>query len=138
MVSRSNSRKILPRPTPGNLSKYGYKNVKTMPATKRRVALLKAVKNDGYATIIRRLNLIANYSKNKDPVFYKILQSDIIWIQKTLAQKYSKTSRKASRKTSRKTSRKVSRKASRKTSRKVSRKASRKTSRKVSRKTSRK
>ena len=96
-------KKVLPKPTAGNLSKYGYSNVKNTKAAVRRAALLKGVKDAGYATIIRRVNLIANYNKLSDPTVHRIMRSDIAWMQKNLVQKYSKTAkRKASRRASRK------------------------------------
>lgn len=107
------NKRVLPKPTPGSLGKYGYHDVKHTPAEIRRKALTKAVKDAGYATIIRRVNLIANYSKTSDPQLYKRMRSDIAWMQKNLKNKYS-----AEAKRSRKTSRKASRKSSRKTGRK--------------------
>ena len=133
--------KVLPVPVKGALGKYGYHDIKNMTAAARHAALTKGVQDAGYATIIRRVNLIANYNKNSDPKTHKMMKSDIKWIQKNLCEESKsgcKGSRKASRKGSRKTSRKASRKGSRKTSRKGSRKTSRKSSRKGSRKASRK
>lgn len=107
-------KKVLPKPTKGALSQYGYFDVKQTPAAKRRAALLKAVKATDYATIVRRVNLISNYNKLSDPRVHKIMRSDIAWMQKALRPKYSKTA--ARRRVSRK---KASRKASKKGSKKL-------------------
>lgn len=89
-------RKSLPTPTPGSLSKYGYFNLKSKLADVRRKALLRGVKDAGYATIVRRVNLIANYNKNSDPRLYKILRADIKWMQHNLKDKYSAAALRAS------------------------------------------
>lgn len=91
-------RKVLPKPTAGNLSKYGYDDVKHTPAAQRRAALTKGVKDAGYATIIRRVNLIANYNKRSDPRTHQIMRSDIAWMQKNLAGKFSKSAYRKARK----------------------------------------
>jgi hypothetical protein len=92
------SKKVLPKPVKGNLGKYGYFNIKSTNASLRRQALTKGVKKEGYATIIRRVNLIANYNKNTDPKAHAIMKSDIKWIQNNLYN-YSKA---AAKKTSKK------------------------------------
>jgi hypothetical protein len=73
--------KVLPVPKKGNLSQYGYKNVKNLSTIKRHQALKKAINEEGPTPIIKRLNLIANYNKNTNPKFYKILRDDIMWIK---------------------------------------------------------
>jgi len=89
--------KTLPVPKPGALGKYGYSNVKSMSAKDRRQALTKAVKKEGYAPIVRRLNLLANYVKVSDPAFHKLLRSDMKWIQTNLWEKYSKSAKRVSK-----------------------------------------
>ena len=113
-------RRVLPKPVAGNLSKYGYFDVKHTPASIRREALLRGVRDAGYATIMRRVNLVANFNKNNPPL-HKIFRSDMAWMQKNLAPIYSKSSRRASMPT-RKASRRPSRKATRKASKRPSRK----------------
>lgn len=103
----SASRKVLPKPVSGNLSMFGYSNVKNTPAEQRRKALTRAVKSAGYATIIKRINLIANYNKLSNPHVHQIMRNDIKWMQKNLAGKYSKT---ATRKVSKKSSTRLSKK----------------------------
>lgn len=83
-------RKVLPKPTAGNLGQYGYHNIKSLTLDERHTALTKAVKRSSYATVIRRLNLLANLNKNSDPVLYKRLQLDMNWIRKNLYM-YSKS-----------------------------------------------
>lgn len=82
------SKKVLPKPRKNALGKYGYTLSKL--AGDRRVALRKAVDTESYATIIRRINLIANYTKNSDPKSHRKYRLDIAWIQKNLCRKYSK------------------------------------------------
>ena len=96
------SAKVLPKPTVGALSKYGYYNIKTTPASKRRASLRNAVKNTGYATIIRRINLIANYNKLSDPVSHKIMRSDIAWIQNNLVFASKRGYKRASKRSTKK------------------------------------
>lgn len=85
------SRKVLPVPRKGGLGNYGYHNVKSTVAANRRASLTKAVKAEGYAPIVRRLNLISNYNKNSDPRSHKIMRSDMAWMKKNLAPIYSKS-----------------------------------------------
>jgi len=82
------SKRVLPKPVKGSLGKYGYSNIKGTSAIDRRNALIDAVRGEGYATIIRRLNLLSNYNKNNEQV-YNILQSDIRWMQNNLEKQYS-------------------------------------------------
>lgn len=83
------SQRVLPKLTPGKLGKFGYSNVKKTSAKERRKALERAVKSDGYAPIIRRLNVIRTYNKNA-PIF-EIYDSDLKWMQRHLYDKYSLT-----------------------------------------------
>lgn len=66
--------KPLPRPKKGKL--YGWK--KDLPAAARRAILVKAVKKDGYATIVRRLNLLVNISS--DQPTRMIARQDMVWM----------------------------------------------------------
>jgi len=76
------SRKVLPVPVKGALSKYGYSNIKHTADRTRRIALAKSVKNEGYTRTIRRLLLISNYNKRSDPETHKILLKDMDWMRK--------------------------------------------------------
>ena len=84
------SKRVLPVLVPGNLGMYGYSNVKTTAAAARHSALTKAVKDVGYAMVIRRVNVVANFNKNSDPRVHKIMRGDIKWMQVNLAPVYSK------------------------------------------------
>lgn len=108
------SRKVLPKPKKGSLGKYGYANIKHTSAASRRVALRVAVEKDGYATIIRRLNLLANYTKVSDPETHKIMRADIAWIQKMLKAHSLTAQRRGSKKGSKKVTKKASMKGSKK------------------------
>lgn len=132
------SRKVLPIPKKGSLGKYSYGNIKHTAAGTRRKALKVAVESEGYAPIIRRLNLLANYTKVSDPETYKIMRADMAWIQKNMYSHSKVAQRKGSKKVSRKGSKKGSKKVSRKGSKKGSRKGSKKGSKKASKKASRK
>jgi len=92
------SKKVLPKPVKGNLSKYGYSDVKNTSAAIRHAALKRAVKDAGYATIVRRVNLVANYNKFSNPRVHDIMRRDIRWMQRNLAPLYSKRAERKSSK----------------------------------------
>lgn len=73
------SKRVLPKLSPGRLSKYGYSTTK--PDLVRRVALANAIEAEGYGTIIKRLVVISNYNKNTLPTAHAVLRSDIKWAQ---------------------------------------------------------
>jgi len=62
--------------TPGLLTKYGYDNVDKIGVSKRRAALRKAVKKEGFREIIARLIAIANYNVRSHPSLSKIFKAD--------------------------------------------------------------
>jgi hypothetical protein len=76
------AKRVLPKLTPGRLSRYGY--VSTKSATHRRAALRKAVNAEGYATIIRRLVAVSNYNSRSAPEAHRVMRSDIEWMKVTL------------------------------------------------------
>ena len=82
-------RRVLPKPIKGALGQYGYTNIKRTPATVRRQALTKAVKDAGYATIMQRVNLVATYNKNSQPEVHRRMKSDITWMRRHLGPVYS-------------------------------------------------
>ncbi len=82
------SKRVLPKLTPGKLGKYGYHDVKHKSAASRRVALTNATKEEGYAPIIRRLNVIRTYNKNSE--LFDLYNSDLKWMQRHLKPIYSK------------------------------------------------
>lgn len=83
---RSKAKLISPKlPTPskqGSLSRYGYRGIKTMHSKDRRQALIKAMYDLDRLAILRRLNLLANLNKNKDPALAEVLREDVAWIQR--------------------------------------------------------
>mgnify|MGYP000701639980 CR=1 FL=1 len=63
----------------GELTKHGYHLDKSLIARHR--ALNKSVKEDGYVTVIRRLNLLRIFNKkNKDK--YDLITSDMEYLRK--------------------------------------------------------
>ena len=72
---------LLPRLTPGGLGKYGYA-IKGVSQAKRRKALNKGVKAEGYAKIIRRLNVISILNKNTNPSVAKKAREDMAYLKK--------------------------------------------------------
>lgn len=64
------------------LHKYGYKDVKNMPVTKRHSSLNEAVNKIKPLSVYRRLIAIATLNKNKDHGLYKILREDAEYIKK--------------------------------------------------------
>ena len=82
----------------GLLGKYGY-HLHDL-ASKRHNALRKAVKNESYATVIRQLNAVRNYTHRSYPANSKKYGADIKWVQNNLKQ-YSLSSRSRSRRRSR-------------------------------------
>lgn len=84
------SQRVLPKLKKGGLGKYGYSNVKNLAAGVRRKALEKGIKKEGYAPIVRRLNVIRTYNKNNLQLF-KIFDSDMKWIQRHMKPLYAKS-----------------------------------------------
>ena len=66
----------------GVLGKYGYKLDK--PAITRRNALKRAVKGESYATVIRQLNAVRNYTKLSQPQNSKKYTADMKYLQRTM------------------------------------------------------
>lgn len=63
----------------GSLSKFGYHANKS--AEVRRAALKKAVKANGYTEVIRRLNVLYIYNKNRNPELAVKFKLDMTWVQ---------------------------------------------------------
>ena len=93
----------------------------------RRMVLKKLAKKDTWGKIVKRLNVLYIYNKNKHPENAGKFKRDMQFIQKEYSPNYS------SKKRSIKRSRKMSHKRSIKRSRKMSHKRSIKRSRKMSR-----
>ena len=65
----------------GELGKYGYRNITSLPSSKRHKALRRAVKSDGYLPILRRLVVIRTFNKNREHL-YEIYDDDVKWLQR--------------------------------------------------------
>jgi hypothetical protein len=63
------------------LGKYGYDNIKNISATKRHIALKKALKELKPLSVYRRLIAIATLNKNKDSDLFDILRKDADWVK---------------------------------------------------------
>ncbi len=53
----------------------------------RHAALERSVREDGYATTVRRLNILATYSKNDNPGLHRITIEDRNWLEKEHGRK---------------------------------------------------
>jgi len=74
----SGSRIRIPIEHPGALAKYHVDDkLKT-----KRAALDSYIKKDGYATVIRRLNVLSIYNKNRNPKMSEKIRRDISYLQK--------------------------------------------------------
>jgi hypothetical protein len=85
-TNRSKSKNILPpisKSKEDSLSKYGYKLSKS-PLARRR-ALKKAARSRGTLTVLKRVNLIGNYSKSV-PVNYDKLRADVEFLKDEYAK----------------------------------------------------
>lgn len=52
------------------------------PEEKRHEALERVVREDGYATAVRRLNLLATYSKRDNPHLHRTALEDEAWLHR--------------------------------------------------------
>lgn len=66
----------------GDLTKYGYKNVRTLSRKKRHEALDKAVNQYGRLTVIRKLGAIRALHFNKNRDLSNKFYSDLKYVQK--------------------------------------------------------
>lgn len=64
----------------GSLTKFGYGADKA--AATRRAALLKAAKANGFSEVVRRLNVLYVWNKNKHPALAAKYKQDMHWLQK--------------------------------------------------------
>ncbi len=63
----------------GSLTKFGYRANKS--ATARRAALKKAAEVNGYNEVVRRLNVLYIYNKNRHPELAAKYKLDMTWVQ---------------------------------------------------------
>lgn len=67
----------------GVLTQFGYHSDNTVRS--RHIALMRAVREEGYLPIIRRLNLIATFSRYRSPRYTRIFKTDQQWLSKRYA-----------------------------------------------------
>ena len=65
----------------GELVKFGYSHVVTMPVTKRRAALTRAVKAYGSLRVWRKLNAVQVYTRRLSPASSKVFKADMDWVR---------------------------------------------------------
>jgi len=76
--SRRKSRKNKIVLRKGALPRYRLTN----SAVSRRKALHSAVKRDGYVTVMRRVNIISVFLRNRSPALSKKAESDKKWLMR--------------------------------------------------------
>ena len=81
-MNRSRSRKTKLRLVlkKGSLGKYGYKT--KSPKTVRQASLKKALSGLGYSTLIKKLNVLSIYNKNKNPKLSAKVKRDMKYVRK--------------------------------------------------------
>ena len=78
---RSKKKGIIVIKNKGDLTKYGYKNVKKLSRKKRRESLDKAVNQYGRVTVMRKLGAIRALHFNKDRPLSNKFYSDLKYVQ---------------------------------------------------------
>ncbi len=71
--------KLLPQLKKGKLTKFGYHFNESV--SKRHIALYKSIKEYGFIPVKRMLIAQRTFRKYSYPTLYKIINSDIKWIQ---------------------------------------------------------
>lgn len=65
----------------GEMSQFGYDDLKEKSANARRNAIKRAVKEDGYSTVIKRVNVLYILNKKQNKELAKIAKSDVDWME---------------------------------------------------------
>ncbi len=65
----------------GELAKYGYSNVVSLPVAARHTALAKAVDAYGSLGVWRKLNAVYVYTRRLSPASSKVFKADMDWIR---------------------------------------------------------
>lgn len=65
----------------GDLAKHGYSGVKSLTVGQRHAALESAVGEYGPTYVIRKLNVLSIYNKNKDPDLWALFRADMAYVQ---------------------------------------------------------
>lgn len=94
-LSRSSSAVRIPLKRHDTLSRHGYggmsklganQGVKRLSVAARHAALVRASRDYGTTYVIRKLNVLAIYTKNKDPALSQTYRADLAFVQQ-LARK---------------------------------------------------
>ena len=78
----------------GDLTKYGYRNVRELTLDQRKSALIRALKEYGSLGVWRKLNAVYVYTKYTSPKSSRIFKEDRDWIKTEFGIKAFKTSEK--------------------------------------------
>ena len=65
----------------GELVKFGYSHVVSLPVAKRRAALTRAVKAYGSLRVWRKLNAVQVYTRRLSPASSKVFKADMDWVR---------------------------------------------------------
>lgn len=77
------AKRMLPTPTPGAIAPWSH----VQSDEKRRSILLHLLDKKPCATVIRDLNLLANFTKATSPATYAKAREDMAWVRKQPACK---------------------------------------------------
>jgi hypothetical protein len=65
----------------GELAKFGYTHVVSLPVAKRHAALTRAVKAYGSLGVWRKLNAVQVYTRRLSPASSKVFKADMDWVR---------------------------------------------------------
>ncbi len=65
----------------GELAKFGYAHVVSLPVNKRHAALTRAVKAYGSLGVWRKLNAVQVYTRRLSPASSKVFKADMDWVR---------------------------------------------------------
>jgi hypothetical protein len=71
----------------GTLGKYGYKNLKSISTNERHRALSKAIKKLGPLSVMRKINILMVFTKNRQPRLSSMYERDKKWIYRNYTVK---------------------------------------------------
>lgn len=63
------------------LSRHGYSEVTSLSNADRHLALLGAISEFGWTYVIRKLNVLAIYNKNRSPGLARLFRRDMVFVQ---------------------------------------------------------
>jgi hypothetical protein len=82
MPKKRSRKNIIVIKNKGDLTKYGYKNVRKLSRKKRHESLDKAVKQYGRVTVMRKLSAVRALHYNKDRPLSNKFYSDLKYVQR--------------------------------------------------------